>query len=82
MSLNKILERWKAVSRKNIAPDKLMIMDKAQEELSKTGITDSCLKEGDLAPQFELPNAKGEIVSLDSLLARGPVVLSFYRGGW
>ena len=82
MSLNKILERWKAVSRKNIALDKLMIMDKAQEELSKTGITDSCLKEGDLAPQFELPNAKGEIVSLDSLLARGPLVLSFYRGGW
>lgn len=82
MSLNKILERWKAVSRKNIPPDKLIIMDRAQAELSESGITDSCLREGDLAPKFELPNATGQIVSLERLLAEGPLVLSFYRGGW
>ncbi|MGA8830386.1 MAG: hypothetical protein ACLQT6_17300 [Desulfomonilaceae bacterium] len=82
MSLNKILERWKAASRKIIPPDKLLIMDRAQAELSESGISESCLREGDLAPKFELPNATGHTVSLESLLLKGPLVLSFYRGGW
>lgn len=82
MSLNKILDRWKAASRKLIPPDKLEIMDRAQDELSQSGIYDSCLQEGNLAPKFELPNATGHTVSLESLLLKGPLVLSFYRGGW
>jgi len=40
------------------------------------------LKEGDIAPEFVLPNAIGADVSLSELLKKGPVVLSFYRGGW
>ncbi|MGC8658709.1 MAG: hypothetical protein ACP5U1_06510 [Desulfomonilaceae bacterium] len=82
MSLNKILERWKKASRKLIPPDKLEIMDRAQQELSQVGIYDSCLQEGNVAPKFQLPNATGHIVSLDTLLLKGPLVLSFYRGGW
>jgi len=31
---------------------------------------------------FSLPNAKGEKISLDTLLQNGKVVLTFYRGGW
>ncbi len=37
---------------------------------------------GQKAPGFELPDAQGQAVSLDALLAQGPVVLTFYRGGW
>jgi peroxiredoxin len=40
------------------------------------------LRSGDRAPNFELPNARGERVRLVSLLERGPVVLVFYRGAW
>ena len=29
-----------------------------------------------------LPNARGEAVTLSELLAHGPVVITFYRGGW
>jgi hypothetical protein len=36
--------------------------------------------EGSEAPRFELPNAEGVAVSLDEMLARGPVVLVFLRG--
>jgi hypothetical protein len=82
MSLNKILSRWKAASRKLIPQDKLKIMDRVQQELSQSGIYDSCLKEGNTAPKFELPSATGFVVSLESLLLKGPLVLSFYRGGW
>jgi len=35
---------------------------------------------GSPAPRFELPDAKGETVALDDLLALGPVVLVFLRG--
>lgn len=82
MSLNEKLSRRRSANRKLISPDKLTIMDQAQEQLLKSGIVDSCLKEGDMAPEFKLPNAVGRTVSLDELLRKGPVVLSFYRGGW
>ena len=37
---------------------------------------------GQAAPDFTLPNADGWPVGLTELLARGPLVLSFYRGRW
>lgn len=37
---------------------------------------------GSKAPDFTLPNANGESVTLSKLLEKGPVVVSFYRGGW
>lgn len=40
------------------------------------------LKEGDRAPDFSLPGARGDAVSLSSALARGSAVVTFYRGGW
>ena len=36
------------------------------------------LSTGDLVPDFDLPDQSGQQVSLDSLLANGPVVLFFY----
>lgn len=40
------------------------------------------LRVGNLTPMFELPDAFGRPVRLDTLLQQGPVVLSFYRGAW
>tara|TARA_R110002049_G_scaffold72490_7_gene187530 strand:+ start:100652 stop:101302 length:651 start_codon:yes stop_codon:yes gene_type:complete len=37
---------------------------------------------GQNAPDFLLPNSKGESVSLTNLLSNGAVVLTFYRGNW
>lgn len=34
------------------------------------------------APAFELTDHRAKTVSLDSLLARGPAVVIFYRGHW
>ena len=47
---------------------------------SDTGI--NAPKNGDLAPDFVLPNAHGDNRQLSELLKDGPVVLNFYRGGW
>ncbi|WP_044255024.1 peroxiredoxin-like family protein [Rhodopirellula sp. SWK7] len=37
---------------------------------------------GTAAPSFELPDALGKNVSLNDLLQRGAVVVTFYRGNW
>ncbi|HEX4493080.1 MAG TPA: hypothetical protein VH914_17880 [Acidimicrobiia bacterium] len=35
---------------------------------------------GDPAPKFALPDAVGNVVALDDLVAHGPVVVVFLRG--
>ncbi|WKN45158.1 peroxiredoxin-like family protein [Tunicatimonas pelagia] len=39
-------------------------------------------QEGDTAVDFTLPNARGQSMSLKEYLQEGPVVLTWYRGGW
>ena len=82
MTLTEQLNERREEARNRIPPDKLAVMDRATANLHQSGITASCLKVGDTAPDFVLPNAVGKSVSLKELLKDGPVVLSFYRGGW
>ena len=57
-------------------------MARNAEELAATGMDRDALGAGDRAPGFGLPSATGKRVTLDALLAEGPVVLTFYRGAW
>ena len=52
------------------------------ERLFSSNITDHAKVVGDTAPEFRLPNVKGGETALSELIKSGPVVLSFYRGGW
>ena len=45
-------------------------------------IVSGALGKGQQAPSFELPDAHGQLITLESRLKQGPVVLTFYRGGW
>lgn len=40
------------------------------------------LNVGDTAPDFLLPDADGRLVSSEQLRREGPLVISFFRGGW
>jgi hypothetical protein len=82
MSLTEDLTKRREESRAMIPPDALAVMDKATDELLRSGIVEQSLKPGESAPDFVLPNALGKEVSLAGLLNKGPLVLSFYRGGW
>ncbi len=82
MSLTEQLEIRRRVSRKFIPPEKLAIMDGFTEKLARSGVAAACLKKGDTAPDFVLSNTAGKLVSLKEILKQGPVILSFYRGGW
>lgn len=46
------------------------------------GLVSHALRVGQTAPNFTLPDAAGQLQTLTSLLERGPVVLTFYRGNW
>lgn len=39
-------------------------------------------KPGDRMPDFLLPSAEGLLVDSRDLLAKGPLVVTFFRGGW
>ena len=51
-------------------------------QLAETHTNPLKLKVGDHAPTFSLSNAKNNVVGLTECLAKGPVVLVFYRGTW
>lgn len=58
-----------------------MAMSRQIREQQESGNTYG-LQEGQKAKDFTLKNALGETVNLYDELSKGPVVLTFYRGGW
>jgi hypothetical protein len=63
-------------------PDVIATMHRAVDELRASGAPDPVLKPGSAAPSFALPDAEERIVRSDALLAKGPLVVTFYRGRW
>lgn len=57
-------------------------MDGATAQLAASDITSQALQVGGKIPSFTLTNATGQEISSDELLKKGPLVISFYRGGW
>src|SRR5256885_4282983 len=57
-------------------------MHRATDELIASGAAERALKAGDRAPEFTLKDADGHEVSSRDLLAKGPLVVTFYRGVW
>jgi peroxiredoxin len=58
------------------------VYDKLVKQLIESGATEGALREGDEFPDFQLASADGRFVRRADLLARGPAVISFYRGAW
>jgi len=58
------------------------VMHRVTDELIASGQAGRALHAGDRAPVFALPDPDGKLVSSQDLLARGPLVLTFYRGAW
>lgn len=63
-------------------PEVLDIMHRATAELIASGQALNAKKAGDEAPEFTLKDPDGHLISSAELLARGPLVISFYRGVW
>lgn len=66
----------------NVPPSVIATMHRATDELIASGLALKAKKAGDIAPAFTLNDQDGNPVSSADLLARGPLVLTFYRGVW
>jgi peroxiredoxin len=60
----------------------LETMHRATAELIASGQAQRAKKAGDAAPEFTLQDPDGKDVASRDLLAKGPLVVSFYRGVW
>jgi len=82
MTLRERLDAMREASKARIPAEARVVMERNIDELRTSGIMERVARVGQRAPDFTLPNASGQSVRLADLLARGPVVLSFYRGRW
>jgi peroxiredoxin len=80
--LKKQLAEYRAAWYQRVPAERQLIMERHIEQLRSGAIARTILKIGDPAPAVVLRNAKGETVDVSALLAKGPVIVTFYRGGW
>jgi peroxiredoxin len=80
--LRDILAERKELIAKYVPPETQAIHDRATAELKQRRLADNILRIGEKAPEFEIPDHNGKIVSSASLLAIGRLVISFIRGRW
>ena len=82
MSLNEELTALRLRAESRRPADVVEKMHRAVDELRRSGALERILRIGDKAAQFALPNASEQAVDSKALLAKGPLVITFYRGRW
>jgi peroxiredoxin len=76
------LDARKAKFVEGAPPERVAVAENAISEVADSGVLDKAINLGDKAPDFTLPDALGNSVSLYDELAKGPVILTWYRGSW
>ncbi len=82
MSLKEQLAEYRAGWYQRVPAERQAIMKRHIDRLRSGAIARTMLKVGDHAPAIVLENAKGVTVDVGTLLKKGPVIVTFYRGGW
>ena len=81
-TLKESLSQFQAAFVQNQPESVQVTMSQATKDLIDSGIVNRILQPGEKIPTIALPNATGNIVNVNDCLSSGPLVLSFYRGGW
>ena len=82
MTLKAALNDIKAGAMERIPAEALAIMAEATEELAASGLVEQATGVGQTAPDFTLTSSDDTPFTLRAQLARGPLVLTFFRGSW
>ncbi len=82
MTLREQLDAFRAEWTAKAPEGRAALYQAKIDELRASGVLERALKPGVVAPAFELPDAGGTLVESAKLLATGPVIVTFYRGGW
>lgn len=80
-TLNEQLRAYADAGR-DIFPAYGEAVDRLVARLGENGGGENAPRPGEEMPPFLLPDEKGRLVSLPSLLAQGPVAVMFFRGHW
>jgi peroxiredoxin len=80
-TLKQRLEAY-ATAGREIFPAYGAAVDRLVARLQDNGGGENAPRPGDAMPPFVLPDEAGRLVSLQSLLAEGPVAVMFFRGHW
>ena len=75
-------DQLQAASAGRIPAEVLEIFARDRTVLHERGKPADAVSAGDVLQDFTLPDATGKDVSVSELVADGPAVLVFYRGGW
>jgi peroxiredoxin len=78
-SLKETLADFQAKRAETLAPDKLAINVNQRHLLVETSNRGGFVKAGDTVAPFELIEVGGHVLTRDTLLQKGPVVLVFFR---
>jgi peroxiredoxin len=81
-TLSEQLEEFRANWRARVPPERQATMDRHVAHLAASGISENAKQVGDRAPVIQLRDQHGQEFDVASLLAKGPVIVNFYRGGW
>ena len=76
------LEEKKSNFELNASDHKKKVYREGIAAVEQSGILKQAKQIGEVAPNFVLTNATGAPVELKEYLKKGPVVLTWYRGGW
>lgn len=82
MNLSAQIAAYEVQKKAKVPSDILAIMEQTTSQLIASHIAKKALALGDHVNNFSLPDQHGQITQLNELLKAGPVVISFYRGGW
>ena len=80
-TLREQLEAYAAAGRE-IFPAYGEAVDRLVTRLHENGGGENAPRPGDPMPLFMLPDESGRLVTLSSLIAKGPVAVMFFRGHW
>lgn len=80
-SLDEQLRAFSDATRKT-RPEFAQAVDRLVARLEQSGVGASAPQPGEPMPPFHLPDEEGRIVSLEQLLANGPVAVTFHGGHW
>jgi peroxiredoxin len=80
-TLGEQLEAYAAAGRE-IFPAYSDAVDRLVERIHENGGGEKAPRPGEAMPPFLLPDEAGRLVSLPSLLAKGPLAVMFFRGHW
>jgi peroxiredoxin len=81
LSLQEQLGNFAATVRQE-RPEFAAAVDRLVMRLRQYGAGESAPRIGESMPVFVLPDDTGQMVSLEALLNRGPVAVTFHRGHW